>query len=185
MWGLGNEVMYLLGGTTSPRAQAFAEFYAELVEEVRALDPNHPIVYRDSEDLYLAPIRDAPRARGLEQPWMVYGMTIFSLRLESILDEWPSQDFQVPLLVSEFNLADYPREERGAGLMHMWDVIHDYSAYVLGGSVYAWTTEGLETSDATIFGLVDNQNQPVDGALDAVRKAYSTPEDSTLLLEEP
>ncbi len=175
MWGLGNEVMYLMGGATSARAQAFGEFFAELAEEVHALDPIHPIIYRDSEDLYLAPVQTALRARGLEQPWMVYGMTIFSLRLESILDEWPSQDFRVPLLVSEFNVADYPREERAAGLMHMWDVIRDHRAYVLGGSVYAWTTEGLETSDATIFGLVDNQNRPVDGALEALQVALSAP----------
>jgi hypothetical protein len=172
MWGLGNEVVFAMGDPNSPRAQAFADFFADLAARVHQLDPNHPIIYRDGEDVYYGPVRDALRARGLEQPWMVYGMTTFTFRLQQILDDWPAADFHVPLLVSEFNLDNYPLPQRATGLVRMWDIIRQHDSIVLGGAVYAWTTQGIETTD-TEFGLVDGANRPIDGSLDALRTAFS------------
>ena len=172
MWGLGNEVVFAIGDPGSPRAEAFADFFAGLAERVHQLDPNHPIIYRDGEDVYYGPVRDALRARGLEQPWMVYGMTAFTFRLQNILDDWPSADFRVPLVVSEFGLVDYPLPQRAAGLVRMWDIIQKHEDGVLGGAVYAWTTQGIETTD-TQFGLVDTANHPIDGSLDALRAALA------------
>jgi hypothetical protein len=54
----------------------------------------------------------------------------------------------------------------------MWDIIRQHDAFVLGGAVYAWTTQGIETTD-TEFGLVDGANRPIDGSLDALRTAFS------------
>jgi Glycosyl hydrolases family 2, TIM barrel domain len=164
MWGLGNEVIYAIGDKTSPRARAFGQFLAELAERVHQLDPDHPVIYRDSEDVNYEPIRDGLRERGLEQPWMVYGVNAFTFRLQDILAHWPAADFRVPLLVSEFGLMDYPLAERPTGLGRMWEIIRQYDAYVLGGAVYAWTTRGIELTDAQ-YGLVDEQGQPTDGAL--------------------
>lgn len=179
LWGPGNEVTWNLADVTSPRARAFGEFYAALVERIHQLDPNHPVIYRDSEDLRFQPVRDALRARGLEQPWMVYGTNTFSFHLGEILDNWPAADFRVPLLVSEFGLVDYPRAERPEGLARMWGIVRQHDAYVLGGSVYTWTTEGIERVEGPftdyVFGLVDGDARPVDGALDALRAALSAP----------
>ncbi len=172
MWGLGNEVVFAIGDPNSARAQAFADFFAGLAARVHELDPHHPVVYRDGEDVHYPPIRDALRARGLEQPWMVYGMTAFTFRLQDILDDWPSADFHVPLLVSEFGLVDYPLPQRASGLVRMWDIIRQHSDYVIGGAVYAWTTQGIEVTD-TQFGLVDGANHPIDGSLDALRAALT------------
>jgi beta-galactosidase/beta-glucuronidase len=172
MWGLGNEVVFAIGDPGSPRAQAFGEFFAALAERVHQLDPTHPVIYRDGEDVYYGPVRDGLRARGLEQPWMVYGMTAFTFRLQNILDDWPSADFRVPVVVSEFGLVDYPLPQRAAGLARMWDIIAKHGDGVLGGAVYAWTTQGIETTD-TQFGLVDGANRPIDGALDALRGAMA------------
>jgi hypothetical protein len=174
MWGLGNEVVFAIGDPNSPRARAFADFFAALAERVHQLDPNHPVLYRDGEDVYYGPIRDALRARGLEQPWMIYGMTTFTFRLQDILDGWPSDDFRVPVLVSEFGLDNYPWPQRADGLVRMWQIIRQHDAYVLGGAVYAWTTQGIEVTDATQFGLVDATNRPVDGSLDALRAALAS-----------
>ncbi|HZU07747.1 MAG TPA: glycoside hydrolase family 2 TIM barrel-domain containing protein [Chloroflexota bacterium] len=174
MWGLGNEVVLAIGDPASPRARAFAQFLAEVAERVHQLDPNHPVIYRDGEDVYYEPIRDALRARGLEQPWFVYGITAFTFRLQEILDGWPAADFRVPLLVSEFGLVNYPLPQRAAGLVRMWDIIRQHDAYVLGGAVYAWTTEGIETTDVQ-FGLVDGQGHPIDGALEALRARLTSP----------
>ena len=168
MWGLGNEVILQIGDPNNARSLAFSEFYAELAERVHQMDPTHPIIYRDGEDQYYQPIRDALRARGLEQPWMVYGMTAFTFRLQSILDDWPTADFRVPLVVSEFGLVDYPLAQRADGLVRMWNIVRRHDAYVLGGAIYAWTTEGIETTDVQ-FGLVDGRNQPIDRSLDALR----------------
>ena len=59
----------------------------------------------------------------------------------------------------------------------MWDIVRQHDAYVLGGAVYAWTTEGIERIDAPfndwVFGLVDGDGRPVDGALDALRAALA------------
>jgi hypothetical protein len=170
MWGLGNEVVFAIGDPNNPRAQAFAEFFADLAQRVRQIDSTHPVIYRDGEDVYYGPVRDALRARGLEQPWMVYGMTAFTFRLQNILDDWPSADFRVPVLVSEFGLVDYPLPQRAAGLVRMWDIIRRHEDRVLGGAVYAWTTQGIEVTD-TQFGLVDAANRPIDGSLDALRAA--------------
>jgi len=172
MWGLGNEVVFAIGDPNSPRAEAFADFFAGLAQRVRQLDPQHPILYRDGEDVYYPPIRDALRARDLEQPWMIYGMTAFTFRLQNILDDWPSADFRVPLVVSEFGLVDYPLPQRAAGLVRMWDIIQKHGDETLGGAVYAWTTQGIETTD-TQFGLVDAANRPIDGSLDALRAALA------------
>jgi hypothetical protein len=177
MWGLGNEAILEIGDPNHPQARAFGAFYAELAERVHQLDPNHPIVYRDAEDVYFEPIRDGLRARGLEQPWMVYGLTAFSFRLEEILNGWPTADFRVPVLVSEFGLgANFPRAERPAGLVRLWDIIVRHDAYVLGGAVYAWTTAGIEKVDLD-FGLVDGEGHPVDGALAALRARFAQASD--------
>src|SRR5262249_24285841 len=85
MWGLGNEVVFAIGDPASQRARDFADFFSTLAEYVHQLDPNHPIIYRDGEDVYYQPIRDALRARGLELPWMVYGITAFTFRPQEIL----------------------------------------------------------------------------------------------------
>jgi beta-galactosidase/beta-glucuronidase len=175
MWGPGNENTWNMPDVTGPRALAFAELYAALVERVHQLDPYHPIVYRDSEDLRFQPVRDALRARGLEQPWLIYGTNAFSFRLGEILDNWPAADFRVPLVVSEFGLVSYPRAQRPEGLARMWEIVRQHEAYVIGGSVYAWTTEGIERIEGpftdAVFGLVDGDGRPVDGALDALRAA--------------
>ena len=168
MWGLGNEVIYAIGDKTSLRARAFGQFLADLAERVHQLDPDHPVLYRDSEDVNYEPIRDGLRARGLEQPWLVYGVNSFTFRLQDILDHWPDADFRVPLVVSEFGLMDYPLSERATGLERMWEIIRQHDTYVLGGAVYAWTTRGIELTDAQ-YGLVDGQGQPIDGAVAALR----------------
>jgi beta-galactosidase/beta-glucuronidase len=177
LWGPGNEVTWNMPDVAGPKARAFAAYYASVVERIHQLDPSHPIVYRDSEDLRFQPVRDALRERGLEQPWMVYGTNAFSFRLGEILDNWPAADFRVPLLVSEFGLVNYPPAERAEGLARMWDIVRRHEAYVLGGSVYAWTTEGIERLDGLftdrVFGLVDGDARPVDGALDALRAALA------------
>ena len=80
MWGPGNEVMHRLifptavQGQRDPareqRADDFAAFYVELIDMIHQLDPHHPVVYRDAEDLYFARFREAlltataPRRRG-------------------------------------------------------------------------------------------------------------------------
>jgi hypothetical protein len=102
---------------------------------------------------------------------MVYGMTAFTFRLEQILDEWANGDFRVPVMVSEFNLHRFPRPERPQGMVRMWDIVRQHPDYVLGGAVYAWTTRGIETTDVD-FGMVDANNQPVDGALAALTARF-------------
>ena len=93
------------------RAEAFAAFLPRLVDRIHELDPDHPVLYRDAEDVYLGwlkPVFERPqRAR----PWFVYGANVYSdSRLQEIIATWPAQWVGGPLVISEFAPAG-----RGAG----------------------------------------------------------------------
>jgi hypothetical protein len=152
------------------RARSFAMFYVELIDQVHALDPDHPVVHRDAEDAYLTWLRDE-MAKGGHRPWFIYGVNAYTPRLEQILASWPSQNWDVPLLVSEFAPGGMSPSDRPAGFRSMWRMIRANSGWVLGGAVYAWTTDGPEEIDR-VFGLVDGNGVPVDGAFAAVSSLY-------------
>jgi hypothetical protein len=172
MWAIGNEVLHKLvypswmpirsDPAWEQRAREFAVFYVELIDRVRAADPNHPIVHRDAEDAYLTWLRDALQAGG-KRPWFIYGVNAYTPRLAEILTSWPSQGWDVPLLVSEFAPGGMSPVDRPAGFRSMWKMIRGANGWVLGGAVYAWTTDGPEEVDR-VFGLVDAEGKPVDGA---------------------
>ena len=86
------------------RADAFAEFYVQLVDMIHDLDPHHPVVYRDAEDLYLARLRTALLRDGKPRPWFVYGTNAYTERIQEVIQNWPNQGIDAPLLVSEFYL---------------------------------------------------------------------------------
>ena len=173
MWAIGNEVLHKLvypswmpirsDPAWEQRARAFASFYVELVDKVHALDPDHPIVHRDAEDAYLTWVRDAMQPGG-HRPWFVYGVNAYTPRLAEILARWPSQGWDTPLLVSEMAPGGMSPADRPEGLRSMWQMVRGSESWVLGGSVYAWTTDGPEEVDR-VFGLVDGNGQAVDGAL--------------------
>jgi hypothetical protein len=116
-------------------------------------------------------VREALRARGLEQPWIVYGTNVYTVRLAELIEKWPSMGLRVPLLISEYSPTGFAPADRPAALVAMSQVVEQRPEYVLGGSVYAWTTEGIDVIDR-VYGLVDSSGLPVDGALDALRRAY-------------
>src|SRR5262249_17536604 len=90
MWGLGNEVVHGMIDPRGPRALAFAEFLVIAADRVRELDPNHPVIYRDAEDSYLAPVANALAVTRKARPWFVYGMNFFTNRLEDALNRGPT-----------------------------------------------------------------------------------------------
>jgi hypothetical protein len=53
----------------------------------------------------------------------------------------------------------------------MWKAIRGANGWVLGGAVYAWTTDGPEEVDR-VFGLVDADGTPVDGAFAMIGSLY-------------
>ena len=75
MWAPGNEnlhrILYphLTNQSNDPavraRAEAFAAFLPVLVDRIHALDPDHPVIYRDAEDVYLPTLAAAFRADGV------------------------------------------------------------------------------------------------------------------------
>src|SRR5262249_42295855 len=113
MWAPGNENLHRIlyprwvsqenVPTARARADAFAAFLPILVDRIHELDPNHPVVYRDAEDVYLPRIAAAFQRTGVERPWLVYGANVYSAtRLEQIIARWPQQWPGQPLLISEF-----------------------------------------------------------------------------------
>jgi hypothetical protein len=181
-WTPGNEVIHRLifpswlqhqrDLTREARADAFAQYYRELIDQMHALDPHHPIVYRDAEEVYLARIRDSLLSDGQHRPWFAYGTNVYTGRLAEILAGWPSQGLDVPLLVAEFSPGGLGPAERPGGLQAMWQTIRGYPDWVIGGVPYTWTTDGPEELDR-VFGLVDGEGAARDGSLAAIGEMYA------------
>ena len=163
MWGVGNEVL-----TEMPRSMyvPFGRFYRELADIFHELDPDHPVIYREAEDIFIRAIGMALSTSG-PRPWFQYGMNVYSLELERILDEWPQQALDRPLFVSEFGAEDYWYGDRVEGYVNMWRTIRSHPEYVLGGAPYVWTTEGPEPTDKK-WGLMDDNSRPIDGAFEGL-----------------
>lgn len=177
MWAIGNETFHKLvppSWCTQPpsaeqaaRARALARFYVDLIDAVHALDPDHPVVYRAAEDSYVAWLREA-LADGTPRPWFIYGLNIYTPRIVSVVDGWPSHGLDAAVLLSEF--APGP-EERPQGYRTYWAAIRSRPRWVIGGSVYVWFADGPEAIDR-VYGLVDRESRPLDGALGVVGDVY-------------
>jgi hypothetical protein len=181
MWGPGNEVMHRLifptavQGKRDPaqekRADDFAAFYVQLIDLIHQLDPDHPVIYRDAEDLYFARLRQALLKDGQRRPWFVYGTNVYTQRLATVIENWPKQGLDAPLLVSEFSPGGVGPQERPRMLGWYWSTIRAHPERVLGGVVYTWATGGPEDLDR-VFGLADDTGKPVDGSIAALRALF-------------
>jgi beta-galactosidase/beta-glucuronidase len=175
MWGVGNEVLHeiLRAHGTQVRYDAFAPFLLQMVDRIHEIDPNHPVVYRDAEDWYVAPVAQALETDPKPRPWFVYGMNFFTTRMAQAIDSGPTRAMHQPLLISEYGPVGLRPEDRPNGYSELWRIIADRRDRVLGGLAYVWTTDGPEPLDRN-FGLTNAQGQPVDGALAALGELYST-----------
>lgn len=182
MWAPGNENLHRIlyphwvsqenDPSVRARADAFAAFLPVLVDRIHELDPNHPVIYRDAEDVYLPRLRAAFEATGVARPWLVYGANVYSAgRLEQIVNAWPSQWLDSPLVLSEFAPGGVGPAERPLGFEQDWAVIRSRPGLVLGGLAYTWATNGPEDLDR-VFGFVNAQGVPSDGALAALSASY-------------
>ena len=168
LWGIGNEVLLT---SSDEESRAFARFYLRVYQTVRRLDPYHPLLYREAEDVRAPYFRDAFAEAGLQPEGFVYGMNFYTPRIEEALAHWPEQGFAVPVLVSEFAPAGLSPSHRQDGFREMWQLVRAHGRVVLGAAPYAWTTLGPEAVDR-IFGLTDGAGRPVDGALTELQRLY-------------
>jgi len=182
MWAPGNENIHRVlypqwvsqeqVPAARARAQAFAAFLPRLVDRIHELDPNHPVLYRDAEDVYLGWLRPGFETSEVTRPWLVYGANVYSeTRLDEIIARWPDQWIGGPLLISEFGPAGRGPDARAVGYLHDWQRIRARPGVVLGGLAYTWATNGPEDLDR-VFGLVDADGKPTDAALSALAAAY-------------
>ena len=143
-----------------------------LVDRIHALDPDHPVLYRDAEDVYLPTPQRRFRADGVATA--VVGIRrerVLAARLQQIVAAWPSQWLGGPLVISEFAPGGVGPAERAVGFEQDWAIIRSRPDVVLGGLAYTWATNGPEQLDR-VFGLVDAQAIPTDGALAALSASY-------------
>lgn len=174
MWGLGNEVIHDMGKVPdTPRSRSFAQFYVKLIDEIHAIDPDHPITYRDAEDMYINPIREALKKDGVRRPWFVYGMNFFTGRICQAVPDWPKRELDVPLIISEFAPSGLGLNDRPKGYIQMLRCIVKQNPAALGGFAYVWNTNGPEAIDR-VMGLVDANGKPVDNSLVALGDAFKT-----------
>lgn len=160
-----------------------AAFLPVVVDRIHELDPNHPIVYRDADDEYLSWITSGFEQAGGERPWLVYGANAYTTpQLQEVISAWPTQWPGHPLLISEFAPGGVSPSQRALGFDQLWKVIRSRPDVVLGGLAYTWATNGPEDLDR-VFGLVDPDGVPTDGALAALSYAYLS--DSSALADAP
>ena len=182
MWAPGNEDLHRMlyprwvsqenNTAARARADAFAAFLPVLVDRIHELDPDHPVIYRDAEDVYLPRLKAAFLATGVERPWLVYGANVYSqARLQQIVAAWPSQWVGGPLVLSEFAPGGVGPTDRPLGFEQDWAIIRSRPDIVIGGLAYTWATNGPEELDR-VFGLVNDQGIPSDGALAALSATY-------------
>jgi hypothetical protein len=182
MWAPGNENLHRIlyprwvsqegDPAARARADAFAAFLPVLVDRIHELDPDHPVIYRDAEDVYLARLKSAFEATGVERPWLVYGANVYSPnRLQEVIARWPAQWIGGPLVISEYAPGGAGPTDRPLGFQQDWAIIRSRPDLVLGGLAYTWSTNGPEELDR-VFGLVDADGKATDGALAALSNAY-------------
>ena len=175
MWGLGNEVIHKYAqqyaAPDSRRTRAFASFLVRIADVIHREDPNHPVLYRDAEDVFLPPILTALRADGASRPWFVYGMNFYTFRLDAALRDGPSRTSGQPLLVSEFAPLGLAPFDRPIGYLKLWGIVRRNGDRVLGGCAYVWTTAGPEPVDRTL-GLTDDAGKPVDESLASLAAVF-------------
>jgi beta-galactosidase/beta-glucuronidase len=159
LWGVGNEVLAEM--PEGPMWGDFCRFYLELTDMIHDLDPNHPVIYREAEDAFMSAIEKGLRGNAKERPWLLYGMNIYTMELERILDAWPPEGVHCPLIVTEFGAEPSSDGGRAMEYLNMWRMIRAHPEQVLGGAPYAWTIAGPEPTDV-IWGLMDENSQPVD-----------------------
>jgi len=172
MWGIGNEVLHgMAKNLDSPNARAFAPFLIGLADKVHALDPDHPVVYRDAEDVFVKPIKAALDLVPQPRPWFVYGVNFFTYRMCGALRDWGQKGVDAPLIVSEFAPSGLSRDDRPKGYRRMWQCINDGGSRALGGFAYVWTVNGPEASDRSL-GLVNGDGTPTDGAFQCLSEDF-------------
>jgi hypothetical protein len=171
MWGIGNEVLHKIVhpawvGPQDPHqeleAEAFSDWLIQTADVIHALDPDHPVTYRDAEDAFAGWVVGAVQRNGnTPRPWFAYGTNCYQPYLGDIVDRWPSSGLASALWVSEFAPGGMAVPDRPDGFATMWGYVTRHPEWVLGGAVYAWTRNGPEGVDRN-FGLTDD-GVPVDG----------------------
>lgn len=169
MWGIGNEVIQ--GVIERGQVEAFGQLYLELADLAHELDPNHPVIYREAEDVFFPLLTWYNPEDGVDRPWLLYGLNIYTFRLEQILDGWSSTSGGRPLFITEFAPEDWSPADRPLGYLMMWDMLRAHTDFVLGAAPYVWTTEGPEPVDRS-YGLMDAAGNPTDGSWEALSRAF-------------
>jgi hypothetical protein len=185
MWGIGNEVLHKivhpiwLGGPQDPgrvtAARAFVDWLIETADAVHAMDPDHPVTYRDAEDAFANWLVEGLHRHGLKEPrlWLLWGMNCYTNRIDQIVARWPQVGMESPLWVSEFAPGGLAPADRPAGFEAMWTAIRRKPDWVLGGAAYAWTRNGPEGVDRNL-GLTDD-GAPVDiRSLERLTRLYQS-----------
>jgi beta-galactosidase/beta-glucuronidase len=168
MWGVGNEVYWEMDPDMYP---AFSDAYLKIADMFHQLDPNHPVIYREAEDRYMPVIVDSLKTSGDMRPWLQFGVNIYDKDPRPLLSNWPDWDVDRPLFVSEFGWQGETPQERAGNYLDMWHAIREFPKWVMGGAPYVWTTAGPEPTDK-IWGLMDKDSHPVDGAFSALSQAW-------------
>jgi len=171
MWGVGNEVLHKIVhpawvGPQDPHqeleAEAFSDWLVQTADAIHAMDPDHPVTYRDAEDAFVGWVVAAEHRNGdAPRPWFAWGTNCYQSYLGDIVDRWPSSGMAAPVWVSEFAPGGMAIPDRPDGFATMWGYVTRHPDWVLGGAVYAWTRNGPEGVDRN-FGLTDD-GVPVDG----------------------
>ena len=108
----------------------------------QSTNPNHPVIYRDAEDVYLPRLKRAfCAAAGVARPWLVYGANVYAQApAAQIVNNWPSQWLDGPADRLGVHRAASGQRRRPIGFQQDWAVIRSRPDIVMGEEELAYTS---------------------------------------------
>jgi hypothetical protein len=159
-WSIGNEVI-ILGKKDEEERIAFAKFLERVCQEIKNIDPNHPVIYAGAGPTALRYIKDYTPSLD------IYGFNFYG-GVPVAYYEWKASGAKIPYIFTEYGpggpwevtldendqpLEPTDQEKKSAYLRNWRNYISKYKGYNLGGFAFHLTELMIPESSITWWGL--------------------------------
>ncbi len=159
-WNIGNEVI-ILGKKDEEERVAFAKFLEEVCQEVKKIDPDHPLIYAGAGPTALRYIKDYTPSLDIYGfnfyggvPVAYYEWKATGVKIPYIFTEYgPHGPWEVPLGENDQPLEPTDSQKKTAYLRNWQNCILKYKGFNLGGFAFHLTELMSTESSYTWWGL--------------------------------
>lgn len=159
-WNIGNEVI-ILGKKGEEERVAFARFLEKVCQEVKKIDPDHPVIYAGAGPTALRYIKDYTPSLDIYGfnfyggvPVAYYEWKATSARIPYIFTEYgPHGPWEVPLDENNQPIEPTDSKKKAAYLRNWQNYVLRYKGFNLGGFAFHLTELMTTESSYTWWGL--------------------------------